>query len=258
MKHILVVALLVTPVGVSAQSPEERGLEIAQHVDKAGSGFATESAHLEMVLINAHGETVRRKMSALTQEGTDDGDKSVLVFHSPAEVNGTKMLTWSHRENTDDQWLYLPAMKRVKRISGRNQAGSFMGSEFAYEDLASQEVAKYTYKFVADGTDNGRPGWQVERYPINKDSGYSRQVVWYDREYASPVKIDCYDRKGELLKTSVFKDYTKYGKVWRPGSVHVVNHQTRKQSTLVWSERKLGAPLGKDVFQSESLEGWKP
>jgi hypothetical protein len=98
----------------------------------------------------------------------------------------------------------------------------------------------------------------VERYPVNKDSGYSRQVVWYDREYASPVKIDCYDRKGELLKTSVFKDYTKYGKVWRPGSVHVVNHQTRKQSTLIWSERKLGAPLGNDVFQSESLEGWKP
>ncbi len=77
---------------------------------------------------------------------SDDGDKSLFVFDEPRDVQGTAFLIHAHREDADDQWLYLPALKRVKRISSANRSGSFMGSEFAYEDMTAQEVEKFTYR----------------------------------------------------------------------------------------------------------------
>ena len=111
---------------------------------------------MTLELINAHGDVTKRKMVMEVLEGTDDGDKSRSVFEWPADVKGTKLLTWTHKKGDDDRWLYLPAVKRVKRISSSNKSGSFMGSEFAYEDFSSQEVEKYTYKLL-DEPKQARP-----------------------------------------------------------------------------------------------------
>ncbi len=236
-----------------AASPEARGLEIAQATDRANAGFGTESSSMEMKLINAHGETVNRKLSISTIEGESDGDKSVAAFSWPADVNGTKLLTWSHKKGDDDQWLYLPAIKRIKRISARNKSGAFMGSEFAYEDLGSQEVEKYTYKFVRDDTIDGRKVWVSERRPTDERSGYARQVVYTDQEYMNPLKIEYFDRKDELLKTAVFSGYAKHGKWWRVGQIDMFNAQTKKRSILTWSKRQLGVELDEDDFESDAL-----
>lgn len=236
-----------------ASTPEERGLEIARAADRANAGFGTEVSSMEMKLINAHGETVDRKLSIQTIEGASDGDKSVAAFSWPADVNGTKLLTWSHKSDDDDQWLYLPAIKRIKRISARNKSGAFMGSEFAYEDLGSQEVEKYTYKFVREEQIDGRKVWVNERFPKDEGSGYARQIVYTDQEYMNPLKIEYFDRKNELLKTGVFSDYTKHGKFWRVGKIDMLNAQTKKRSILTWSKRKLGVELDEDDFESDAL-----
>ncbi|MEO1336758.1 MAG: outer membrane lipoprotein-sorting protein, partial [Myxococcota bacterium] len=140
----------------TAQDAGEQGLAIAKKLDVANSGFTSDVSNVEMTLINAHGDRVERKMLVQTLEGTNDGDKSIVAFSFPADVNGTKLLTWTHKIDNDDQWLYMPAIKRIKRISSRRQSGSFMGSEFSYEDMSSQEVEKYTYQFLGDETLNGR------------------------------------------------------------------------------------------------------
>ena len=95
-----------------------------------------------MTLKNRAGKTSRRIIRIKTLESKGDGDKSLSLFDEPADVKGTSMLTYSHGLKPDDQWLYLPALKRVKRINSRNKSGPFMGSEFAFEDLGSQEVEK--------------------------------------------------------------------------------------------------------------------
>ena len=103
-----------------------------------------------MILRNAQGEESIRKFNSKTLEVDGDGDKSIFIFEHPRDVEGTAVLTFTHKVGPDDQWLYLPALKRVKRISSDNKSGSFVGSEFAYEDLSSQEIEKYTYKWVED------------------------------------------------------------------------------------------------------------
>ena len=115
-----------------------------------------------------------------------------------------------------------------------------MGSEFAYEDISSQEVAKYTYKWLRDEVYEGRDSFVVERYPAYKHSGYKRQQVWVDKEMYQPLKIVFYDRKDSLLKTLTYHDYNQYlDRFWRPGRMEMVNHITKKSTTLHWRNYKL-------------------
>jgi hypothetical protein len=244
--------LLTSPAGAS--TPAEQGLAIAQRADKANQGFVAERSRLTMELVNAHGDVTTRRMVIETLEGKDDGDRSRAVFEWPADVKGTKMLTFTHKRGDDDQWLYLPAVKRVKRISSNNKSGSFMGSEFAYEDLASAEVEKFSYKLLAEPALEGRACWQIERIPVDKNSGYGRQVMWMDKEYLNPLRIEYYDRKNELLKTAAFSGYRKHGQLWRFGKIEMNNVQTKKRSLLTWNERQLGAKLEPAAFDSAALE----
>ena len=131
-----------------------------------------------MDLRNRHGPESRRQLRNQTLEMNDDGDKSLVIFNEPRDVKGTAFLSFTHKSGPDDQWLYLPALKRVKRISSNNKSGPFMGSEFAYEDISSQGVEKYTYKYLQDEDYNGMSCFVIERYPVDEKSGYKRQVVW--------------------------------------------------------------------------------
>ena len=250
------VAVLAVSVAVQAQGEtnEEKGLRIATENREFNDGFASESSLMTMVLINAHGDRTVRQMTSNVVEQADDGDRSRIEFVEPADVKGTRMLTWSHKTKNDDQWLYLPSLKRVKRISSRSKSGSFMGSEFAYEDLGSQEIEKYSYAFVKDEELNGRKHWVMQQIPTDKKSGYSKQIAWVDQEYRQASKIDFYDRKGALLKTFTFTGYTQYGKWWRATEIAALNHQTQKRSVLTWKNRKLGTDISKDLFTKDGLK----
>lgn len=236
-----------------ANTPQEEGLRVAKITNEANDGFVGEYAEMEMVLINAHGDKTVRKLITQVKEKEGDGDMSISTFQWPADVKGTKMLTWSHKTGDDDQWLYLPALKRVKRISSRNKSGAFMGSEFSYEDLGSQEVEEFTYRLLGETDLDGRAVWQLERTPVSKKSGYSKEIVWMDKEYNNPLKIEYYDRKGELLKVGLFKDYKAYGKYWRANFLEMENVQTQKRSTITWSIRELGKAYDNSEFASDYL-----
>jgi hypothetical protein len=238
---------------VWSDSPETEGLRIARLVDEANNGFNGEYAEMEMVLINAHGDETVRKLITETAEMKKDGDRSISTFQWPADVKGTRMLTWSHKTGDDDQWLYLPALKRVKRISSRNKSGAFMGSEFSYEDLGSQEVEEYTYKYLGEESVDGRDSWKVARFPVSRKSGYTREVVWFDKEYMNPLRIEYYDRKDDLLKVALFTDYKKYDRWWRADSIRMENVQTKKISVLTWKKRELGKDYSVDHFSSDYL-----
>ncbi len=179
---IMILTLSLLPPIAKAQSPEEKGLAIAKEADARDAGFKDFIADMKMILRNKHGQESVRIIRIRTFEVDGDGDKSLSVFDNPRDVKGTAFLTFTHKFRDDDQWLYLPALKRVKRISSRNKSGSFMGSEFAYEDIASQEVEKYTYKWIKDEVYDGQECFVTERYPVDKkNSGYTRQVVRTDK-----------------------------------------------------------------------------
>lgn len=238
----------------SLHAGADKGFDIMKKANDFNDGFLGESSQMKMVLINAHGDKVERKMQSKVKETTSDGDKSIITFLWPADVKGTKMLTWTHKKGSDDQWLYLPALKRVKRINSRNKTGSFMGSEFSYEDLGSQEVEKYNYKYLKDEQINGRKVSTVQRISTDKNSGYSREVVYMDQEYQNPLKIEYFDRKNELLKVAIFSDYTKHGKYWRAHKIEMDNKQTKKRSVLTWKDRKLNQKYSDADFNQNRLK----
>ena len=241
--------------GGSPGGAAARGEEIAWEADRRDTGWADESAELRMILRNRHGEESERLMRNRTLEVDSDGDKSLVIFDQPRDVKGTAFLSFTHKADADDQWLYLPALKRVKRIASNNKSGPFMGSEFAYEDISSQEVAKYTYRFIEEGQLDGVPVFVVERYPVDERSGYTRQVVSYDQEHYRMLKVDYYDRKESLLKTLTYDGYQQYlGEFWRADEMHMVNHQTGKSTVLEWRGYEFQTGLSERDFDQNSLK----
>ncbi|KOR29922.1 membrane protein [Achromatium sp. WMS2] len=241
--------------GAIAQTPEQRGLEIAIEADRRDTGFHDFKAEMNMILRNAHGEESVRDMRTNVLEQANDGDKTLIVFDQPRDVKGTALLTFSHKRGSDDQWLYLPALKRVKRIASKNKSGPFMGSEFAYEDLASQEVEKYTYRYIQDDVLNGQKMFLIQRDPVDPNSGYSYQNLWIDQQHYRPWRIEYFDRKRTKLKTLEFSGYNQYlGQYWRAAQMFMQNHQTGKSTLLIWKEYHFHAGLGENDFTQNSLK----
>ena len=252
---LLATLIALLPLDIAAETPEEKGLAIAIEADKRDLGWIDGTADMEMILRNKQGEESKRVLRINSLEVNGDGDKSLSVFDSPKDIKGTAFLSYTHALTPDDQWLYLPALKRVKRIASANKSGPFVGSEFAYEDLTSQEVEKYTYKWLRDDELDGHPMFIVEAYPAYENSGYTRQVVWIDKEMYQAVKIEFFDRKNAQLKTLDASDYTQYlDQYWRPGRMHMINHQTGKSTELLWTNYQFQTGLNDRDFDRNTLK----
>lgn len=250
-------AALIATTPVIAETPEEKGMMIAKEIDKRDTGFGDSRSTLTMTLTNKHGDSSMRKLRISTLENQDQsvGDKSLSVFEHPRDVKGTAFLSFTKILEPDDQWLYLPALKRVKRISSANKSGPFVGSEFAYEDLVSFEVGKYTFKWTKDEKCGELTCFVVERYPLYKNSGYTRQVTWVDQTEYRVQKVEFYDRKESLLKTLEQSNYTQYlDKYWRPLKMYMVNHQTGKETTLEFSPFEFQVGLNEGSFTANRLK----
>ena len=245
----------------AASSAEDRGLAIAEEADRRDTGFGDFTAELTMVLRNRHGQESEREIRTRTLEVEGDGDKSLVIFDRPRDVSGTAFLSFSHSTGQDDQWLYLPALKRVKRIATNNKSGPFMGSEFSYEDISSQEVEEYTYRYLRDEALPGPNGevsvqtFVVEQVPVDENSGYSRMIVWRDKQHFRTLKVEFYDRRNALLKTLIYEDYQQYlGQYWRADRMLMVNHQTGKSTDLLWRDYEFATGLSDRDFDRNSLK----
>jgi hypothetical protein len=249
MTKILITTLLTATTLMALTN-----MEIAEKSDKVTDGFESSIAQTEMILINASGQKSIREIDMKTLEG-ENGDKSILTFLTPADVKGTKTLTHEHVDRDDDQWLYLPALKRVKRIASSNKSGSFMGSEFSYEDIGNQNYNKFTYDDKVEEVElNGVPCYKGTRIPKDKNSGYTKEISWISKDNFLLQQVEYYDRKSELLKTATFSDYKQIDGVWRVGKIEMKNHQNDKSTILIWKDEKIKAGLTDKEFNKRVLK----
>ena len=236
------------------ETPEEKGMRIANAASESNDGFGDFSAELTMVIRDRRGRESTRQMRFKVLEVPDDGDKSLFVFDQPRDVKGTALLTHAHINAPDDQWLYLPALKKVKRISASERSGSFMGSEFAYEDMRAGEVAEYTYKYLREEPCGEITCTVIEQYPLDEKSGYSKKVIWQDTEELRSWKMELYDRKDSHLKTLTFANYKQYlNKYWRAEEQTMENHLTGASTVLTWTEFEFGNNLDESEFTQTAL-----
>lgn len=232
-----------------------KGLEIAKAVKARDVGWGNSEADLTMTLRTKSGQEVVRQMRSKQLEVEGDGDKGMTIFDTPLDVKGTVFLSFSHTVESDDQWLFLPALKRVKRIASRNKSGPFLGSEFAFEDLSSFEIEKFTFEYLRDEALDGVDMQVLEMRPTDKYSGYTRSHVWVDKEHKRFFKIDFYDRRDTLLKTLTIKGYHLYqDKYWRPDQQFMVNHKSGKSTDLEFTRFEFNVGLTDGDFNEKRLE----
>ena len=240
--------------------PAAKGRAITAESIRRDEGFGDTQSKMTMTLTSENNETSQRnlRISVLETTAQGEGDRSLIVFDTPKDVQGTVLLTHTHVASDDDQWIYLPSVARTKRISGANKSGAFLGSEFAYEDLASQELDKYDYVWIRDeacpAPDQARSCYVVERTPRDRNSGYKRQMAWIDGQDFLLRKVEFFNVQNRLLKTLTLTGYRKYGAFWRPHSYQMQNHLTGRGTELKVQDIRFKSGLTANDFTEQAME----
>ncbi len=248
------------PSATLPEDPKARGYAIAERSDRSDAGFGSSSVRLTMTLADRLGrETVRElQIDTLEKKGEGNGDRAMTRFFSPPDVEGTALLSHAHILESDDQWLYLPALRRVKRISSSNKSGPFVGSEFAFEDLTANELGKYAYTYL--GTETLDDGTEVDKVlcePLYERSGYTKLHCYFDTEIYQSRKVEFFDRGGLLFKTLELTDYQEYpGGYWRAHRQIMTNHLTGKTTVLDSEPYDFSVDLDRRDFEPAALDAF--
>ena len=255
MKLLIGVTFLLLSLSVHAETTQEKGLAIAQKIKDRDIGWGNSESEMIMTLRTRKGQEIVREMRSKSFEVDGDGDKALTIFDTPLDVKGTSFLSFSHTSGNDDQWIYLPALKRVKRIASKNKSGPFLGSEFAFEDLSSFEVEKFNFDYIGEDQLNGETMVMISMDPVDRYSGYTRATAWVDTTHYRVHKIDYYDRRDTLLKTLTISDYKLYKeKYWRADKQNMVNHKTGKSTDIVIKNLEFDVGLKESDFNENRLK----
>lgn len=167
-----------------------------------------------MTLINKGGRKRVREMESFSRDYGKDR-KSVMVFKEPADVRGTAFLSWDYDDvkRDDDKWLYLPAMKKVRRISGASKNEFFMGSDYTYDDMGKRCVDKDRHRLLGEERAMGHDCWKVESIPVDADDLYRKKIVWVSKSALMVVQAEYFDKDG-LVKVFKAQDIRKQGGFW--------------------------------------------
>ena len=223
---------------------------------------ADSTADVTMRLVNPAGQERVRQTSGPSKliAGTTD-NRRLITFNSPSDVKGTKTLLIEHSNAEDDIWIYLPAMKKVRRLVASNKRDSFVGTDFSYGDIIGHKVGDWTHRLVKEERADGKDCFVVESLPKNSEvadiSGYSKRVSWVDRESWVAVRVDIYDTTGELLKRITSADIREVDAAhhkWQAMKLTAANVQTGHSTILEFRNFKANVGVNDNVFTTRSLE----
>jgi len=234
---LALLAMSTTEIRGDMTSPQQHGRAIFEEADARNSGYGDLEVELQMILRSASGRATERSLRIAQYEVPEDGDKMLVVFDTPADIRGTALLSHAHREKEDDQWLFLPAIKRVKKVSSHNKSGSFVGSEFSYQDLSPPQLDKYTYEFLREDTVDGMPCFVVKRVSTESNYQYAEEHFWIDKEAYRVYRVDYFDQTGTQVKQLEASDFRLYeARFWKAGRMLMTNLRNNKSTELVWQD----------------------
>ena len=253
--------VLSTAPAVTLAAEQLTGRKIMERVDERDDGDNI-TQDIEMILIDKRGNRRVRKIRAF---GRDQGEDthSILFFLSPADVKDTGFLTYDYDEDDkdDDQWLYLPALKKTKRIASGDKSGSFMGSDFTYADMTDRKLDRYDYKLLQEGEVEGVKVWIVEAIPNHEDeieeTGYTKTVAFVRQDNDVVIRSKHWVKKGKREKYFDVKKLEQIDGIWTPTEMHMTTkkgknilHKTIIKSTNV----HFNQDLSPDQFTVRQLE----
>lgn len=247
-------AFLFLFAAAGAYTQELSGYDIMRLVDEQYAGD-TATYKLTMTLSSGRGAPRIREVSYYFKD-YGDTDKILMVFQSPRDVAGTGYLSFSYDDESkdDDMWLYLPAMRRVRRITGSGKNDDFMGTDFTYEDMGSRSLSKDTFAFQGEESIDGETCRKVEAKPKDRSDPYGRRVIWVRRDSNIIAAVDYYDRQDKLLKTLRVSGIQKIDNIWTALKMEMNNVQNKHSTRIEMSEIKFNIPLDDSLFAVTTLE----
>ena len=226
---LLAAGALVMTGQAPALSAEMSAYDIVKKSDELTDQANDSTADMTMILVNDKGQKRERKLSAFVKKYGEDSSKSILFFDSPADVKGTSFLVWTEN-NEDKQWLYLPALQRVRRISASGKGESFMGTELTFFDMGSHDVDDYTFTMLGEESTDGEDCYMIEALP-KKVEFYSKLILWIRKGNFIPAKADFYDPKGRYEKQGTFTQVKNIQDINTP--THIEMHNVRNNRTTI-------------------------
>lgn len=252
MLKVKLVVLCIFTLFSTLTAEEETGREIMEKVDSRYTGD-DQVTDMTMTLIKSSGRERVRKVK-VWQKDYGENDKSLMRFLEPADVRGTGFLIWEHKGKDDDQWLYLPAYKKVRRISSKEKEKSFMGTDFSYEDLGSHDLDDYNYTLLRSEIFNDQVCYVVESVPKpGKKKPYKKTISWIRKDIFLVIGVDFYDKKGKFLKRLLATNIEKIDGIWTVKVMEMENVQKNHTTTLEFENVRYNTGLKNDVFTERNL-----
>jgi hypothetical protein len=217
---------------------------------------------MKMVLVDRHGNQREREIKAYSKDKGRDTYK-IMFFLAPPDVKDTGFLTYDYRdpERDDDQWMYLPALHKIKRIASSDKSSPFMGSDFSYADMTKRDIENYTYKMLKQGQVNGHPVWIIESTPKNERVvdmyGYTKSILLVRKDIFMVVRSVNFVKEGDRLKYMDVRRLEQIDGIWTATEVHMKTTKGKQilhQTTLSWSGVRYNQGLDWDMFTSRRLE----
>ena len=255
----LVLAMLLMPFTVSAEELSAR--QIMERVDARDDGDHS-IQDMEMILIDKRGNQRVRKLRSFGRDVGED-KQSIMFFLTPADVEDTGFLTYDYdeAEKDDDQWLFLPALSRTKRIASSDKSGSFMGSDFSYADMTERPLDEYEYTLMKETEVGGHPVWQIQSVPTTErekdETGYTKSVSFVRKDNFVVVRSVSWLKKGNRLRYMEVQDLQQIDGIWVAMELSMTTKkgkQTLHKTILRISDVKFGQDLDFDQFSVRGLE----
>jgi len=253
MNRIKIIAFIIIAVFFSNNITAQSAKEIAYKVYNRAAPESGES-DMTMTLINKRG---KKRVRRLHQFFIDAGEveKKIMFFKSPADVKNTSFMNWTYDEanKDDDQWLYLPALKKVKRISSSSKDNEFMGSDFTYEDMEKRNPERDDHKLLKEENFKGESCWVLEVTP-KEEGQYSKKIGWISKEKEIPLKIEFYDEDDELLKILTIEEFEHLGKYWIASLQVMKNVQKNHKTEILITKIKIDQGLSSSKFTQRMMK----
>ena len=257
MKTILLITFLLVSafIRLNGQDPVEISQRAADIIDIEAMEMAA------TLNIHDHRGNVRTRQVAIATRSFDGTTKTLIRFLSPADVRGTSMLVHDHENGGDDMWIYMPALRRTRRIVSGERSASFMGSEFTNADMGSRSPGNYDHNLLGSETFDGRECWVVESVPLTgqmaEENGYSRMVARVDKDNYHTYRVEYYDLDGELHRIMEIGDYRRQSadRYWA-FRMEVRNVQNNRRSVLEVDRFQDGSQLSENQFEVSALENF--
>ncbi len=255
MKKTIVLIVMIAAIFqvVKLQATEFSGRDIMVLVDERDDGNDSR-VEMEMILINKRGrKRIRQILSYSKDYGKDS--KTVMIFQKPADVKGTGFLSWEYDDDSkdDDRWLYMPALKKVRRISGSSGKDYFMGSDFTYDDMGGRNPDEDTHTLLREENLNEQLCWVIESIPKEKNNMYAKKIVWIRQDVKMSVKVEYYDKLG-LMKTLIIKDIKQVDGIWTAHEMFMDNKAEKHQTVLKFNKVNYNQDLKDNMFTVSAIE----